>query len=113
MIVDNATGKEVTRLLQYLTMVLMSMYGHRDLVRKATVQVWLFSCHFYQYDLFHLQVVHDLVNVILLILLEPSVPDLPEGGQLVRLVTMTRSDSGSKFFLQSSEGVDSEDCGQK
>ena len=39
--VDNANGKEVMRLLQYLTMVLMSMYGHRDLVKKATVQV----CH--------------------------------------------------------------------
>lgn len=37
--VDNANGKEVMRLLQYLTMVLMSMYGHRDLVKKATVQV--------------------------------------------------------------------------
>ena len=39
--VDNANGKEVMRLLQYLTMVLMSMYGYRDLVKKATVQV----CH--------------------------------------------------------------------
>ena len=39
--VDNANGKEVIRLLQYLTMVLMSMYGHRDLVKKVTVQV----CH--------------------------------------------------------------------
>jgi hypothetical protein len=39
--VDSANGKEVMRQLQYLTMVLMSMYGHRDLVKKATVQVWL------------------------------------------------------------------------
>ena len=31
-----------------------------------------------------MKVLHDLVNVIVLILLEPSVPDLPEGGQLVR-----------------------------
>jgi len=69
--VDNANGKEVMRLLQYLTMVLMSMYGHRDLVKKATVQV-----------------LHDLVNVIVLILLEPSVPDLPEGGQLVRALNV-------------------------
>ena len=30
--VYNANGEEVMRLLQYLTMVLMSMYGHRDLV---------------------------------------------------------------------------------
>ena len=29
------------RLLQYLTMVLMSVYGHRDLVRKAGMQVSL------------------------------------------------------------------------
>ena len=41
--VDNANGKEVMRLLQYLTMVLMSMYGHRDLVKKATVQVLVWS----------------------------------------------------------------------
>ena len=37
--VDNANGKEVMRLLQFLTMALMSMYGHRELVKKATVQV--------------------------------------------------------------------------
>ena len=36
---DNANGKEVMRLLQYLTMVLMSMYSHRDLVKQATMQV--------------------------------------------------------------------------
>ena len=51
--------------------------------------------------------------MIVLILLEPSVPDLPEGGQLVRLVTLTMFASGSKFYLQSSERVDSEDSGQK
>ena len=33
--VDNANGKEVKRLLQYL----MSVYGHMDLIQKATVQV--------------------------------------------------------------------------
>ena len=38
---DNANGKEVMRQVEYLTMVLMSMYGHRDLVKKATIQVWL------------------------------------------------------------------------
>merc|ERR1719430_1754005 len=37
--VDNANGKEVMRLLQYLTMVLMSLYGHRELVKRATVQI--------------------------------------------------------------------------
>lgn len=53
---DNANGKEVMRLLQYLTMVLMSLYGHRDLVKRASTAV-----------------LHDLVNVIVLILLEPGV----------------------------------------
>ena len=65
--VDNANSKEIMRQLQYLTMVLMSMYGHREIVTKASMQV-----------------LHDLVNIIILILLEPSVPDLPEGAQLVR-----------------------------
>jgi hypothetical protein len=44
--VANANEKEVTRLLQYLTMILMSMYGHRDLAKKATVQVGYFPSHF-------------------------------------------------------------------
>ena len=34
------------------------------------------------------QVLHDLVNVIVLILLEPGVPDLPEGSQLVRALNV-------------------------
>ena len=65
--VDNANNKEIMRQLQYLTMVLMSMYGHRDIVTKASMQV-----------------LHELVNVIILILLEPTLPDMPEGAQLVR-----------------------------
>ena len=69
--VDNANGKEVMRLLQYLTMVLMSLYGHRDLVKRASTAV-----------------LHDLVNVIVLILLEPGVAELPEGGQLVRALNV-------------------------
>lgn len=68
---DNANGKEVMRLLQYLTMVLMSMYSHRDMVRQASMQV-----------------LHDLVNVIVLILLEPGVAELPEGGQLIRALNV-------------------------
>merc|ERR1719334_1891992 len=56
MCVDNANNKEIVRQLQYLTMVLMSMYGHRDIVTKASMQV-----------------LHDLVNIIILILLEPGV----------------------------------------
>jgi len=69
--VDNANGKEVMRLLQYLTMVLMSLYGHRDLVKRAATVV-----------------LHDLINVIVLILLEPGIADLPEGGQLVRALNV-------------------------
>ena len=65
--VDNANSQEIMRQLQYLTMVLMSMYGHREIVTKASMQV-----------------LHDLVNVIILILLEPTLPDMPEGAQLVR-----------------------------
>ena len=65
--VDNANNKEIMRQLQYLTIVLMSLYGHRDIVKKASMQV-----------------LHDLINIIVLILLEPSVPDMPEGAQLVR-----------------------------
>jgi len=69
--VDNANNKEIMRQLQYLTMVLMSMYGHRDIVTKASMQV-----------------LHDLVNVIILILLEPTLPDMPEGAQLVRALNV-------------------------
>ena len=65
--VDNVNGKEILRQLQYLTMVLMSLYGHRDIVKKASMQV-----------------LHDLINIIVLLLLEPSVPDMPDGAQLVR-----------------------------
>ena len=104
--VDNANGKEVgrstkvtkssatchhiqvMRLLQYLTMVLMSLYGHRDLVKRASSAV--------KHDNFQpsisssllFQVLHDLVNVIVLILLEPGVAELPEGSQLVRALNV-------------------------
>merc|ERR1719239_343165 len=63
--------KEILRMLQYLTMVLMSVYGHRDQVKKASMQV-----------------LHDLMHQIVLILLEPSVANLPEGGQLVRALNV-------------------------
>ena len=69
--VDNVNNKEIMKQLQYLTMVLMSLYGHRDIVKKASMQV-----------------LHDLINVIVLLLLEPSVPDLPEGAQLVRALNV-------------------------
>jgi hypothetical protein len=54
---DNANGKEVMWVLQYLTMVLMSLYGYRDLVNRASTTV-----------------LHDLVNVIVL-------PDPGPAGQ--------------------------------
>ena len=71
MSVDNANSQEIMRQLQYLTMVLMSMYGHREIVTKASMQV-----------------LHDLVNIIILILLEPSLPNMPEGAQLVRALNV-------------------------
>ena len=37
---------------------------------------------------FFFQVLHDLVNVIVLILLEPGVAELPEGSQLVRALNV-------------------------
>ena len=51
---DNAASnaKEVTRLFQYLTMVLMSTYHHADLTKKASAEA-----------------LHDLFQVIVQILL--------------------------------------------
>ena len=57
--VDNT--QEIMLQLQYLTMGLMSMYGHREIVKKASIQI-----------------LHDLVNIIILILLEPSLPNMTE-----------------------------------
>ena len=57
--VDNT--QEIMLQLQYLTMGLMSMYGYREIVKKASIQI-----------------LHDLVNIIILILLEPSLPNMPE-----------------------------------
>ena len=68
---DNTNGKEVMRQMLYLTMLLMSLYGYRDLVKRASTAV-----------------LHDLVNVIVLILLEPGVAELPEGSQLVRALNV-------------------------
>ena len=91
------------RLLQYLTMVLMSLYGHRELVKRASSAVLnyteqlspvtgLQSLSIFSFgDLiqsFIDQVLHDLVNVIVLILLEPGVAELPEGSQLVRALNV-------------------------
>jgi len=69
--VDNAQSDKVIKQLQYLTMVLMSLYGHRDIVKKASTQV-----------------LHDLIHVIVCLLLEPKVSSLPEGGQLVRALNV-------------------------
>jgi len=59
------------RLLQYLTMVLMTMYGHRDLVRKASTQV-----------------LHDLMNMIVLLLNDAAVANLNQGAQLIRALNV-------------------------
>merc|ERR1712012_464548 len=66
---DNAASnaKEVMRLFQYLTMVLMSTYHHADLTKKAGSEA-----------------LHDLFQVIVQILLEPKVEQLTDGAQLLR-----------------------------
>ena len=57
---------------------------------------------------------HDLVNIIILILLEPSIPDMPEGAQLIRYEYDWNVRGSDKYFcLKSAERVDSEDCWQK
>jgi len=58
---------ESLRNLQYLTMVLMTLYGNRELVRKASTQV-----------------LHDLMNIIVLLLNDPVVVNLSQGAQLIR-----------------------------
>ncbi len=35
-----------------------------------------------------LQVLHDLINIIVLVLLEPGVANLPEGGHLIRALNV-------------------------
>ena len=79
---------QVMRLLQYLTMVLMSLYGHRDLVKRASSAVNHDHLELSISNSFLFQVLHDLVNVIVLILLEPGVAELPEGSQLVRALNV-------------------------
>lgn len=59
---DNRDMGEVMRLFQYLTMVLMSLYHHQDLTRFASSSA-----------------LHDLVHVIICILLEPQVTEMPQG----------------------------------
>ena len=84
MAADYYNVKDVTRLLQFVTMVLMSMYHHQDLTKKATTNS-----------------LHDLLHVIISILLEPKIQQLPEpdGGQLIRALNvltvkiLDRSDS--------------------
>jgi cytoskeleton-associated protein 5 len=84
MAADFYNVKDVTRLLQFVTMVLMSMYHHQDLTRKASMST-----------------LHDLLHVFITILLEPKVQQLPEpdGGQLIRALNvltvkiLDRSDS--------------------
>merc|ERR1711971_326541 len=70
---DNAASnaKEVMRLFQYLTMVLMSTYHHAELTRTASVSA-----------------LHDLFHVIISILLEPKMEQLADGTQLLRALNV-------------------------
>lgn len=68
---DNCNAKEVTRLFQYLTMVLMSTYHHAELTRHASTSA-----------------LHDLLHVIISILLEPKMEQLPDGAQLLRALNV-------------------------
>merc|ERR1719220_1692515 len=70
---DNAASnaKEVMRLFQYLTMVLMSTYHHAELTRSASVSA-----------------LHDLFHVIISILLEPKMEQLADGAQLLRALNV-------------------------
>merc|ERR1719189_810018 len=70
---DNAASnaKEVMRLFQYLTMVLMSTYHHAELTRSASVSA-----------------LHDLFHVIISILLEPKMKELADGAQLLRALNV-------------------------
>jgi len=68
---DNANPKEVLRLFQYVTMVLMAIYANTDLTRNASAS--------------NLQ---DLLQVIISILLEPEVHQLPDGAQIIRALNV-------------------------
>lgn len=70
---DNAANnaKEVMRLFQYLTMVLMSTYHHAELTRHASSSA-----------------LHDLFHVIISILLEPKMEQLADGDQLLRALNV-------------------------
>ena len=70
---DNYNVKDVTRLLQFVTMVLMSTYHHQELTKNASMST-----------------LHDLLHVIISILLEPKIQQLPEpdGGQLIRALNV-------------------------
>ena len=64
-------NNETMRLLQYLSMVLMSTYHHADLVKGAT---WA--------------PLHDLLQMIIGVLLEPATGRLPQGEQLIRTLNV-------------------------
>lgn len=68
---DNCNAKEVMRLFQYLTMVLMSTYHHAELTRNASTSA-----------------LHDLFHVIISILLEPKMEQLSDGAQLLRALNV-------------------------
>lgn len=69
---DNYNKREVIRILQFLSMACMSLYHHTDLTVKASMSA-----------------LHDLLEMILGVLLEPAVADeLPSGSQLVRALNV-------------------------
>lgn len=68
---DNFDPKDVMRIFQYLTMVLMSLYHHQHLTKTASTGA-----------------LHDLLHIIIGLLLEPQVQELPQGSQLIRALNV-------------------------
>eukprot|EP00095_Tigriopus_kingsejongensis_P001503 maker-scaffold1086_size63525-snap-gene-0.14 protein:Tk01503 transcript:maker-scaffold1086_size63525-snap-gene-0.14-mRNA-1 annotation:"microtubule associated protein" len=68
---DNFDPKDVMRIFQYLTMVLMSLYHHQHLTKTASTGA-----------------LHDLLHIIICLLLETQVQELPQGAQLIRALNV-------------------------
>ncbi len=70
---DNAASnaKEVMKLFQYVTMILMSTYHHVELTRRATSAA-----------------LHDIFDIVISILLEPKIEQLSDGAQLIRALNV-------------------------
>ncbi len=63
--------REVLRLLQFVTMILMSTYHHSDITKNASGPA-----------------LHDIFHIIVTLLLEPKIEQLPDGTQLVRALNV-------------------------